>query len=125
MAWTNYCQLWLRSDCYSTTAGQRALIAGSGIGSPRNVAECDGTRYFPTIERCALVADRGVLANHLRAKSWLQGRPEKRKEFLDSNDWFRKYGPEHDIELIDTIDAEVQQTVKTVEAWVSEITDPT
>jgi len=44
----------------------------------------------------------------------VQNRPEKREEFLDSNDWYWEHGPERDIELVDTIDAEVDQTVKTV-----------
>lgn len=124
MEWTAYCRLWLRVGMLLHNAGQRALIAGSGIGLPRNVAGCDETRYFPTIERCALVADRDVLADRLRAKSWLQDRPEKREAFLDSNDWFREHAPEHGIELIDTTDAGVEQTVTTVEAWVAAVTDP-
>ncbi|WP_436911639.1 hypothetical protein [Halosimplex marinum] len=122
MEWTAYCQLWLRVGMLLHYSGQQALVGGSGIGFPPNVAGCDETRYFPTIERCALVADRDVLANRLQTRSWLEDKPEKREEFLETNAWFLEHGPEHDIRLVDTTDVEVEQTAATVEAWVEDVT---
>lgn len=124
MEWAAYCQLWLRVGMLLHHAGQRALIVGSGIGFLPNVARCDERRYFPTIERCALVADRDVLADRLQTRSWLQDNPEKREEYLETNAWFRDHGPEHDITLVDTTNVKVEHTVATVEAWVEDVTRP-
>lgn len=123
MEWVVYCGLWLRICMALHYAGQQTLLAGSGIGFPENAVDRPETRYFPEIQRCALVCDDAVLAERLEARSWLKDRPKKREEFLQTNRWFRDHGPEHDIELIDTTDVSVEQTVDSIKTWVTEIVD--
>lgn len=120
MEWTTYCGLWLRVAMLVHYADRQVLLAGSGIGNPLNVSGRTETRYFPAIDRCALVCEEDVLRERLRERAWLQDAPEKRGEFLEHNRWFREHGPEHGIHLVDTTDATVERTARSVREWVTD-----
>lgn len=121
MEWAIYCGLWLRVCMTLHYAGRQTLLAGSGIGLPENVADRPETQYFPNIQRCALVCDDAVLADRLEDRGWLEDRPKKREEFLQTNRWFWNHGLDHNIELVDTTDASAEQTADSVKTWIGEV----
>lgn len=120
MGWATYCGLWLRVAGIVHHAGESVLLAGSGIGFPENVAKRPETRYFDGIKRCALVCGENEMEKRLDGKAWLEGRPERRAEFLESNRWFRTEGSEHGIELVDTTDVAVAESAAAVAEWLAE-----
>lgn len=94
-------------------AHQQTLFVG-GL-HPHTLAESPETRYFPRIERCALVCDDDDLEARLADREMQQ---EVIDGFLEVNRWYREEGPSEGIEVLNTSNLAPETVAERVTAWI-------
>lgn len=114
LSWAAICDLDLRICMTLHAAGQQALFVG-GI-YPHNITESPETRYFSSIERCALVCEDADLKERLRERTEMTSETVDR--FLEINRWYRDQGPTKDIEVINTTTADPDDVANHVSTWI-------
>jgi hypothetical protein len=95
-------------------------LCGSAV--PEQYEACPERRYFATIHYLALICDDDILRERLEARpGWRRsGNASFLERMIEFNRWFREHSPGTDptIELLDTTDLSVQETVQQVAAWI-------
>lgn len=121
--WPGYWENWLRLCKNIGQSGRPVLVSDSGLGVPANVEPLVERRYFSTIHRLALVCEEGMLAARLRARpGWRNSSHDAFiKEHIRFNRWFRENAESAfpPIELVDTTELTVAETVSRVMAWIA------
>ena len=103
-------------------SGVQPVLFTTGMGVPENVEGLDARRYFGESHYLALVCDDETQTERLRARpGWEDGEDywadlERQVEF---NQWFRSEGENEGVELLDTTDATVSETVAAVREWLA------
>jgi hypothetical protein len=114
LSWASICDLDLRVCMTLHHAGRQALFVG-GV-HPHDLAESPETRYFPRVERCALVCDDADLEARLRE------RPETTDEtvetFLGVNRWYRERESAEGITVVNTTAADPNEVAAEVDTWI-------
>jgi len=104
-------------------SGVQPVLFTTGMGVPDNVEGLGARRYFGESHYLALVCDDETQAERLRARpGWDDGEDEwadvdRQVEF---NQWFRTEGEDEGVELLDTTDAAVEETIADVRGWLGD-----
>jgi len=122
LSWSATCDLSLRCCPILHATGQRALDVGGMY--PHDPADSPETRYFPRLDRCALVCADDDLETRLRDRPYFQANPEAIEEFLDVDRWYREKGPDERIETVNTTAAGPERVAGHVAAWIEATIDP-
>ncbi len=100
------------------------VLFGAGLGVPENIEPCIERRYFSKIFYLSLYCSDNELENRLKNRpQWRNSQSiefiEKQKEF---NNWFKEYGKERtpEIDLIDTTNIKLEESVEKVKNWINE-----
>jgi hypothetical protein len=102
-------------------SGVQPVLFTTGMGVPDNVEGLDARQYFGESHYLALVCGDETQTERLRARpGWDDGEDywadvERQVEF---NQWFKSEGEGDGVELLDTTDATVAETVADVRAWI-------
>jgi len=102
-------------------SGVQPVLFTTGMGVPENVEGLDARQYFGESHYLALVCDDETQAERLRARpDWDDDEDdwadvERQVEF---NQWFRSEAEDEGVELLDTTDATVAETVTAVREWL-------
>jgi len=117
-------ETWLRLAKNISQAGRPVVLFGAGLGVPENIEPCIERRYFSNIFYLSLYCSDNELENRLKNRpQWRNCSSvefiEKQKEF---NNWFKQYekGRKPEIDLIDTTNKKLDETVENVKHWINE-----
>lgn len=121
LSWSSVCELELRIGMTLHANGRQALYVG-GI-RPYELADSSETRYFPRIERCALVASDEDLAARLRERPFYREHPRKVEEHLEHVRWYRERGPERGIRVVNTTELSPEAVATAVTDWIESSLD--
>ncbi|MFB6136057.1 MAG: hypothetical protein ABEJ04_04800 [Halobacteriaceae archaeon] len=102
-------------------SGPPPVLFTTGMGVPGNVEDLSNRRFFGESHYLALVCSTAEQAARLRGRAGWEGEDEwadveTQTEF---GDWFRENATELGIDLLDTTDASVEETVADVRAWLA------
>jgi len=115
-------ETWLRVAKHISQGGRPVVLYGAGLGVPENLENCAQRRYLGPIHRLALTCDPGELEARLRARP--QWRNSDDPSYIEAhvafNQWFLDNANRFDppIELLDTTDIPIKETVKRVTVWI-------
>lgn len=120
----DFVESWLRLAKNIGLNGKPVMLFGAGLVVPENVEGCVERRYFSEIHRVALVCEREVLEERLRARPEWRGssRPTQLAAQLDYNDWIRANAAEHGIAVVDTTRISTDETARALVDWVTDRT---
>jgi len=102
-------------------SGVQPVLFTTGMGVPDNVEGLDARQYFGESHYLALVCDDETQTERLRGRpGWDDGEDywadvERQVEF---NQWFKTEAEDEGVELLDTTDATVAETVADVRTWI-------
>ncbi|WP_423745931.1 hypothetical protein V5735_08275 (plasmid) [Haladaptatus sp. SPP-AMP-3] len=113
LSWAAICDLDFRICMMLHAADEQALFVG-GV-HPHDLSDSPETRYFSSIERCALVCDDSDLEERLGERSMA---PNTIDTFLDVNRWYREQGAAQDITVINTSTADPDAVARRVHTWL-------
>jgi 2-phosphoglycerate kinase len=118
----DYFETWLRLCKNISQSGRPVVLFGAGAGVPDNIESCVERRYFSVVHYLALVCSDEALAERLKQRPEWRGSGETVyiDEHVRFNRWFRAYDRQPPIQLIDTTDASLEETVSPVTAWMEE-----
>jgi hypothetical protein len=118
----DYFETWLRLCKNISQSGRPVVLFGAGAGVPDNIENCVEGRYFSAVRYLALVCSDEALAERLKQRPEWRGSGETVyiDEHVRFNRWFRAYDRQPPIQLIDTTDASLEETVSHVTAWMEE-----
>lgn len=116
LSWKEICDLDFRICMLLHAAGRQPLFVG-GV-HPHDIDDSPETRYFSSIERCALVCDDADLEKRLRERSMAQDGIDF---MLDVNHWYRNEGIDHGIEVVNTSDLAPDEVAREVRGWVESL----
>lgn len=114
LSWGSICDLDFRICMTLHAAGQQALFVG-GI-HPHELSESPETRYFPRIERCALVCEDADLKERLRNRTEMTSKAVD--TFREVNQWYREQASTGDIETFNTSVANPDEVARHVATWI-------
>jgi hypothetical protein len=110
---------WLRMAGMIHQGGRPVLLCGTVV--PVQFERCPQRVFVGDIHYLALVCDSGVLRQRLRARPAWRGWNEPRiEETLRFNEWLQRTAPTMTppVDLLDTTTRPLDETVRTVLAWV-------
>lgn len=110
---------WLRMAAMINQSGRPVVLCGTVV--PVQFERCPQRVFFAGIHYLGLVADPAVLRSRLRVRPAWRGWDEPRiEETLLFNDWLRREAASTDppVELLDTTDRPLEDSVAAVLAWL-------
>lgn len=116
--WDAICDLDFRICMTLHAANQQTLFVG-GL-HPHTLAGSPETRYFPRIERCALVCDDADMESRMHSRGMEQ---EAIDGFLGVNRWYKEEGPSEGIKVLNTSDIGPEAVANRVTRWVESTGD--
>lgn len=114
LSWDAICELDFRVCLTLHAADRQALFVGGVY--PYDIAESPETRFFASVERCALVCDADDLERRVSERSGVTD--DGLELSRDVNRWYREEGPAEGIKVVNTSRLDPDEVADEVASWV-------